>query len=106
MTAEAHAALARGFLGGLFGPGALRGGAGGAGGGGSDSPVFALRVRRSHILTDTLNQIASAHPAELHKQMKVAFVGEEAVDAGGPTKELFVLLTRELLDDKYALWRS
>lgn len=34
------------------------------------------------------------------------FLGEEAEDAGGVTKEFFLLLLREILDPKYGMFRS
>jgi len=37
--------------------------------------------------------------------VKVIFVGEEAVDAGGVRKEFFLLIMRELLDPKYGMFR-
>jgi len=36
---------------------------------------------------------------------KVKFCGEEAEDAGGVTKEFFLLLLRDILDPKYGMFK-
>lgn len=38
--------------------------------------------------------------------MQVKFHGEEAEDAGGVTKEFFMLLLREILDPKYGMFKE
>jgi hypothetical protein len=40
----------------------------------------------------------------MKKQLKVQFVGEEAVDEGGVQKEFFQLVVRELFDANYAIF--
>ncbi|KAL8443043.1 hypothetical protein Emag_006149 [Eimeria magna] len=72
------------------------------GGVGYPLPFLYLRVRRSHLLQDTLQQIASnsstggrSRNANLRKALKVKFVGEEGVDQGGVAKEFFQLLVDE-----------
>jgi len=37
--------------------------------------------------------------------LKVKFRGEEAEDAGGVTKEFFLLLLRDILDPKYGMFK-
>lgn len=51
-----------------------------------EAPFLVLHVRRSHVLSDTLNQLL-AQPQNIRKQLRVSFHGEEALDAGGVTKE-------------------
>ena len=53
-----------------------------------------ITVRRKHILEDTLHILHGGHDTTKH--LKVTFVGEPAVDAGGPLREYFHLLLREL----------
>jgi ubiquitin-protein ligase E3 A len=92
-----------GGLAALFG-GVLGGGVGAPFGLGGESPFLALHVRRGFLLRDTLRQLTGLPPHELRKQLKVSFEGEDGVDQGGPTKELFALLVREIFDPKYGLW--
>jgi ubiquitin-protein ligase E3 A len=74
---------------------------------GVSSPNFILHVRRNNVVSDTLNQIsavAKAAPQVFKKKLRVVFEGEEAVDEGGVTRELFKLLTAELFDPKYGMF--
>jgi len=84
-------------------------GMGGMGGGmmgmpGGESPYLVLEVRRTHLLADTLRQLVDSEARDLRKRIKVQFVGEEGVDQGGVTKELFALLVREIFDAKFGMW--
>ena len=45
-------------------------------------------------------------PGDLKKPLRVKFVGEEAEDAGGVTKEFFLLLIKEILNPDYGMFRS
>lgn len=85
-----------------------------------------FQVRRESLVRDVANQVAATPPSDLKKKLKVTFVGEDALDAGGKlttgtffvvqyawhrllalfffagvTKELFQLLVRQLLDPLY-----
>ena len=60
-----------------------------------DEDVQPIRIRRSHVFVDALRQF-SKKSFDVEKMLRVHFVGEEAVDAGGPRRELFHLLTREI----------
>ncbi|VEU23260.1 DEKNAAC104392 [Brettanomyces naardenensis] len=64
---------------------------------------FKIRVRRDHITNDSLRSI-KAHQNEFKKLLKVEFVGEPGVDAGGLKKEWFLLLTKELFDPDRGLF--
>ena len=41
---------------------------------------------------------------DLKKPLRVQFVNEDAEDAGGVTKEFFLLLLKDLLDPKYGMF--
>lgn len=70
---------------------------------GIESLFFILKVKRDNLVETTLNGIAS-HPYDLKKQLRVKFIGEEGVDEGGPKKEFFQLIVKELLDVKYGMF--
>jgi alpha-tubulin suppressor-like RCC1 family protein len=78
MQTEANNALARSFF--------------------TESPFLELHVRRDHVVEDTLNQLIPQPPNVLKKQLRVSFHGEEGIDAGGPRRELFQLLIRQVFD--------
>ncbi|KAJ1969311.1 putative E3 ubiquitin-protein ligase [Dispira parvispora] len=60
-------------------------------------PYLTLNVRRDCIVEDSLNQLAS-HETDLKKKLRVQFIGEAGIDAGGLTKEWFMLLLRDLFN--------
>ncbi|KAJ8417955.1 hypothetical protein AAFF_G00136640 [Aldrovandia affinis] len=71
----------------------------------SVNPCLMLIVRREHIVEDTVDVLRKSKNVDYKKPLKVIFVGEEAVDAGGVRKEFFLLIMRELLDPKYGMFR-
>ena len=68
---------------------------------------FHLRVRRDCMVDDSLRQISEAVGAgqeDLKKGLRVHFTGEEGVDAGGPRKEWFLMLVRDIFDPNHGLF--
>ena len=51
-----------------------------------------ITVRRNYTLEDTFHKLRSG--LSLSRHLKVTFVGEPAVDAGGPSRESFHILCR------------
>uniref|UniRef100_A0A8C6TTE6 HECT and RLD domain containing E3 ubiquitin protein ligase 3 n=1 Tax=Neogobius melanostomus TaxID=47308 RepID=A0A8C6TTE6_9GOBI len=68
------------------------------------NPYMVLHVRRDHLVSDTLRELTMYSDVDLKKPLKVIFDGEEAVDAGGVTKEFFLLLLKELMDPVYGMF--
>ncbi|GEQ68214.1 hypothetical protein JCM33374_g1881 [Metschnikowia sp. JCM 33374] len=60
---------------------------------------FKVRVRRDHIVQDSLMCI-ELNQSNLKKSLRVQFVNEPGVDAGGLKKEWFLLLTRALFSSR------
>ncbi|XP_051937211.1 probable E3 ubiquitin-protein ligase HERC4 isoform X2 [Hippocampus zosterae] len=71
----------------------------------SVNPCLILIVRRENIVGDTMEVLRKSKNVDYKKPLKVVFVGEEAVDAGGVRKEFFLLIMKELLDPKYGMFR-
>ncbi|XP_029465562.1 probable E3 ubiquitin-protein ligase HERC4 isoform X2 [Rhinatrema bivittatum] len=71
----------------------------------SVNPCLILIVRRENIVGDAMEVLRKTKNIDYKKPLKVIFVGEEAVDAGGVRKEFFLLIMRELLDPKYGMFR-
>jgi E3 ubiquitin-protein ligase HECTD2 len=68
---------------------------------------FHLRIRRECIVDDSLRQISEAvgtGQEELKKGLRVHFTGEEGVDAGGPRKEWFLVLVRDIFDPNHGMF--
>uniref|UniRef100_A0A8B9KWM2 HECT and RLD domain containing E3 ubiquitin protein ligase 4 n=1 Tax=Astyanax mexicanus TaxID=7994 RepID=A0A8B9KWM2_ASTMX len=71
----------------------------------SVNPCLILIVRRENVVGDTMEVLRKSKNVDYKKPLKVIFVGEEAVDAGGVRKEFFLLIMKELLDPKYGMFR-
>ncbi|KAF7494146.1 E3 ubiquitin-protein ligase HECW2 [Sarcoptes scabiei] len=65
-----------------------------------------LVVRRDHLLEDAFNKImVISTKKELQKsRLYINFTGEEGLDYGGPSREFFFLLSRELFNPYYGLF--
>ena len=62
-----------------------------------------VRVRRNHLVEDAMDEIARQLKKDLFKPLRVHFIGEDGIDAGGVKKEFFQLLVTELLCPDYGL---
>ncbi|XP_045486203.1 E3 ubiquitin-protein ligase HECW2 isoform X2 [Pieris rapae] len=64
-----------------------------------------LHIRREHLLEDAFRRIMSCSKKELQKgKLCVIWDGEEGLDYGGPSREFFFLLSRELFNPYYGLF--
>ena len=63
-----------------------------------------LQIRRSQIFMDSFHQIRSRSRDEMYGRIRVSFNGEEGMDAGGLTREWFILLSKALFNPNYALF--
>ncbi len=57
-----------------------------------------IKVRRSQVWTDTKFKIQKCKINDFKQKLKIQFVGEPAVDEGGPRNEYFSLLHKELAE--------
>ncbi|PNH05535.1 Ubiquitin-protein ligase E3A, partial [Tetrabaena socialis] len=62
------------------------------------SDMCILRVRRTHLVDDALAEIGRQVRRDLLKPLRVHFIGEDGIDAGGVKKEFFLLLVDRLLN--------
>ncbi|KAI8894182.1 hypothetical protein BC833DRAFT_605853 [Globomyces pollinis-pini] len=71
----------------------------------SINPYLVLEIRRSHFVSDVLDQI-SIKTKDLKKPLKIKFVGggEEGMDQGGVQKEFFQVLVSKLLDPDFGMF--
>uniref|UniRef100_A0A6G1SJ99 HECT-type E3 ubiquitin transferase n=1 Tax=Aceria tosichella TaxID=561515 RepID=A0A6G1SJ99_9ACAR len=65
-----------------------------------------LSIRRDHILEDAFTKIMSVNSKKdlQRSRLYVSFAGEEGLDYGGPSREFFFLLSRELFNPYYGLF--
>jgi ubiquitin-protein ligase E3 A len=70
---------------------------------GTHPDMCILRVRRGHLVADALAEVARQRARDLLKPLRVHFIGEDGIDAGGVKKEFFQLLVGELLSPDYGM---
>lgn len=64
-----------------------------------------LEVRRSELVKDAFDQLSRAQKRDLQRnKLAVTFKDEDALDYGGPSREFFFLLSRELFNPYYGLF--
>jgi E3 ubiquitin-protein ligase HECTD2 len=71
------------------------------------SQFLVLKVRRECLVEDSLrgvSEVVGSGGEEIKKGLRIDFVGEEGVDAGGLRKEWFLLLVREIFDPHHGLF--
>ena len=64
-----------------------------------------LKIRRSHLLEDSYNQLRARTDEEVKGRMQIVFAGEEGVDAGGLTREWYQILAREIFNPNWGLFQ-
>merc|ERR1712013_444645 len=65
-----------------------------------------MGVTRENIVQDTIIQLQNSNTTDLKKPLRVKFAEEEAEDAGGVTKEFFMLLIKEILNPDYGMFKE
>ena len=66
---------------------------------------YRVHIRRDHLLEDAFNKIMAASKKELSKsRLYISFGGEDGLDYGGPSREFFFLLSREVFNPYYGLF--
>lgn len=71
------------------------------------SQFLVLKVRRDCLVDDSLrnvSEVVGAGSGDIKKGLRIDFVGEEGIDAGGLRKEWFLLLVREIFDPAHGLF--
>ncbi|XP_028751081.1 probable E3 ubiquitin-protein ligase HERC6 isoform X4 [Peromyscus leucopus] len=67
-------------------------------------PFLILRVRRSHLVEDTLRQLGQAESFDLRKTLTVEFIQEIRAESGGVSSEFFHCIFEEMTDPKYGMF--
>ena len=61
--------------------------------------------RRDHLLEDAFNQVMQKSRKDLQRsKLFLSFHGEDGLDYGGPSREFFFLISRELFNPYYGLF--
>lgn len=59
--------------------------------------TLTLVLSRDNVLDETMNQFSTVDNINMHKDIKIFFIDEEARDAGGVIREWLSIVTQELL---------
>jgi HECT-domain (ubiquitin-transferase) len=70
----------------------------------SGDDTIRLHVRRQEVFMDSYHQLKVKTGAEMYGKLRIQFVGEEGLDAGGLTREWYGLLARAMFNPNYALF--
>ncbi|XP_071961734.1 E3 ubiquitin-protein ligase HECW2-like isoform X2 [Antedon mediterranea] len=64
-----------------------------------------ITIRREHLLEDAFGKISAITHKDIRKcKLFICFAGEEGLDYGGPSREFFFLLSRQLFNPYYGLF--
>ena len=64
-----------------------------------------IKRRRDHLLEDAFNQVMLKSRKDLQRsKLFLSFHGEDGLDYGGPSREFFFLISRELFNPYYGLF--
>jgi len=63
-----------------------------------------IRVPRSDVFGQSFQQMRFLEPANLRGRLNVTFDGEEAVDAGGVSREWYSIVSREMFKEHWGLF--
>ncbi|KAJ1439350.1 hypothetical protein B484DRAFT_323607 [Ochromonadaceae sp. CCMP2298] len=65
-----------------------------------------LQIRRNQVFEDSFHQLRVRTAEEMRGRLQVNFYGEEGVDAGGLSREWYMILSREIFNPNYALFTA
>lgn len=63
-----------------------------------------MKINRSNIFADSYESFKDLTSEDLQRRLIISFDQEEGIDAGGLTKEWFLLLSKEMFNQDYALF--
>ncbi|PRP86944.1 ubiquitin-protein ligase, UPL1 [Planoprotostelium fungivorum] len=63
-----------------------------------------LHVQRDQVMTSSFYQLHNRTPDEMKGKLTVVFNGEEAIDAGGVSREWYTILAKEMFNPNYCLF--
>ena len=64
-----------------------------------------VAIRRKYLLLDSVDAIMSLGRDDLRKRWRFEFLGEPGIDSGGVTREWFQLVTEQIMDPAFGLWK-
>lgn len=69
-------------------------------------PALRLKVRRSNVFIESYNVFRSLSTEELRRKLVIEFINEPGVDQGGLIREFYSLLSKEIFNPGYCLFKT
>jgi ubiquitin-protein ligase E3 A len=69
------------------------------------SPYLVLEVSRQNLIADTLMHLQLIDSRDLKKKLRIKFIGEDGIDAGGVQREFFAIIIRDLFNAQYGMFQ-
>ena len=66
----------------------------------------AVHVRRDNVFEDSFRELHRRTPEEWKNRFYIVFEGEEGQDAGGLLREWYVIISKEIFNPMYALFKT
>lgn len=63
-----------------------------------------MRVHRDNVLVESMEQLLGVQMEHIHMPLRIEFIGEPAIDAGGLEREWYALLSEKLFDETIGLF--
>jgi len=65
-----------------------------------------LQLRREQVFEDSFNMLRARTAEEMRGRLQINFRGEDGIDAGGLTREWYIVISREIFNPNYALFQT
>lgn len=69
-----------------------------------DRGVVRFTVGRESLLADSVQQLGSLAPRDMHRKLVAAFRGEPGIDAGGVLREWYLCVAQQLFSPDFGLF--
>jgi len=64
-----------------------------------------IKINRNNLFNDAFDGIINQSPEELKKRLRIKYIGEEGLDAGGLLRDFFCQLSKEIGNPNYSLFK-
>uniref|UniRef100_K3X466 HECT-type E3 ubiquitin transferase n=1 Tax=Globisporangium ultimum (strain ATCC 200006 / CBS 805.95 / DAOM BR144) TaxID=431595 RepID=K3X466_GLOUD len=71
----------------------------------AEEEVIKLRVNRSHLFEESMESLSVIPAVSIRSSMRLVFLDESGIDAGGLSREWFVLLNEQLVDPTHGVFK-
>ncbi|KAH9122984.1 hypothetical protein LEN26_001523 [Aphanomyces euteiches] len=65
-----------------------------------------IKVHRDNVLVESFEQVLGMQKQHIYMPLRIEFIGETGLDAGGLEREWFSILTQELFDESLGLFQA